>query len=322
MQAFSRSLLDLYEAAICTNISDYRREMLKIIKQLIDFDGAVLGMGRPRILHSPDLIIEKAHVFKYDIAIFDQFAKVSNNNPMAEIFVRGLAIPMSLDCIGFYKAKRGAAMLNFVQEHDNNHLLLFGTPPGLKCDEEWLVLYRGAGKRFEYTDRVYLLALWPHLMRCIGINCTYYLSSYLLEESNSAAALINRTGKIEAATDSFYEMLMLEWPAWRAPKKTTLPNNLIQTCLAALNYQGANVDFVMARRGDYILCTPRRRSKLAGLTPTENLVLLQFSSGLSHKKIAQISGSSQNTIRSHIAHGYAKLGVHNKAELANLFSIA
>ena len=115
-------------------------------------------------------------------------------------------------------------------------------------------------------------------------------------------------------------MFLMEWPDWQGLKTTTLPSNLLQSCLAAVNYQGSCVNFVMDRRGDYTVCTARHRSNLAELTPTENLVLLHFASGLNHKKIAQLIGSSQNTIRSHIAHGYAKLGIHNKAALANLFS--
>ena len=321
MQAFSKSLVELYDAAIYTDICDYPQQMLKIIKQLIDFDGAVLGTGRVRTMQPPDLIIEQAHVINRDIAILDDYAHVSAKDAVTHMFTRGLDCPLALDCEAFYAAKQDSAMRHFVQHHAINHLLLFGSKPDQERDAQWLVLYRGAGKPFEQKDKAYLIALWPHLLRAIGINFTNCLSSHLIQQSDSAAALINRTGSVEVATTCFRKMLTMEWPDWQDREQNKLPDQMIQACMAATSYAGSVVNFVMNRQGDYVVCVATRRSKLMVLTPTENFVLLRFASGLSHKKIAQITGSSQNTIRSHIAHGYAKLGIHNKASLANLFSL-
>lgn len=322
MQAFSKSLVDLYQAAMCTDIADFPREILRIVEQLIDFDGAVLGTGRAKRTHPRDLTIEHACVINRDRVILDDYGRVSPKDPVTQMFVHGISTPLALDCLAYYKAKQDAAMLKFVRRHEINHLLLFGSQPDLKRDAEWLVLYRGAGKPFEQADKAYLMALWPHIVQSISVNCANYVSAHLIQESDSAVALINHAGNIEVATACFRKMVSMEWPDWQTWEQSRLPNSLVQACMSAKNHEGSAINFVMLRQGDYVVCTARRRSKLLNLTPTENLVLMRFASGLSHKKIAQITGSSQNTVRSHIAHGYTKLGIHNKAALANLFSLA
>lgn len=236
MQALSKSLVDLYEAAACSAIADYPREMLQIVKQLIDFDGAVLGTGRAQRMHPPSLLIEQAHVINREIAILDDYARLSSEDPVTHMFVRGLKIPLALDCMAYYKRKRVSSMLHFVQQHEINHLLLFGNRPDTRGDTEWLALYRGSGKPFAQTEKAYLMALWPHLMRSISVNCANYLSSHLIQESDFGAALINRAGNIEVATACFRQMLLVEWPDWRAWDRSRLPDNLIQACLADMKY--------------------------------------------------------------------------------------
>lgn len=55
-----------------------------------------------------------------------------------------------------------------------------------------------------------------------------------------------------------------------------------------------------------------------GLTPREIQVILSFARGRSIKGIAQDESISVNTVKSHIAHAYVKLGVHSRDELREL----
>ena len=76
----------------------------------------------------------------------------------------------------------------------------------------------------------------------------------------------------------------------------------------------------MSGENDYILCHASRCDVPRVLTRAERVVASQFASGLNHRQIAEKLGVSQNTVRSHIAHAYEKLDVHDKAALANVLA--
>jgi DNA-binding CsgD family transcriptional regulator len=60
--------------------------------------------------------------------------------------------------------------------------------------------------------------------------------------------------------------------------------------------------------------------KPASLTPREQEVLHWLVRGKTRKEISIILGLSEATVRTHLEHLYAKLGVHNKMEAANAAS--
>ena len=66
----------------------------------------------------------------------------------------------------------------------------------------------------------------------------------------------------------------------------------------------------------------RRRSVLDDLTPREQSIARQFSSGLNNKEIARLAGIAPTTVRTHLATVYRKLGVSRKQSLAALLAEA
>ena len=59
-------------------------------------------------------------------------------------------------------------------------------------------------------------------------------------------------------------------------------------------------------------------SPLDRLTPREGAIVARYANGETHSGIAAALALSPTTVRNHIAHCFKKLGVKNKAELANL----
>lgn len=55
------------------------------------------------------------------------------------------------------------------------------------------------------------------------------------------------------------------------------------------------------------------------LTPTERKVALMLLKGLSHKRVARITGTSERTVRQHSVSIYKKSGLAGRAELAGFF---
>ena len=64
-----------------------------------------------------------------------------------------------------------------------------------------------------------------------------------------------------------------------------------------------------------------RMPPLPELTPAQNDVARRFAAGLSHKHIAREMKLSPNTVRTHLLHAYARLGVHDKVALAARFGV-
>jgi DNA-binding CsgD family transcriptional regulator len=52
------------------------------------------------------------------------------------------------------------------------------------------------------------------------------------------------------------------------------------------------------------------------LTPTEVRVVEQVAAGLTNPQIAEALLMSRSTVKTHLVHVYAKLGIGNRAELA------
>jgi DNA-binding CsgD family transcriptional regulator len=65
---------------------------------------------------------------------------------------------------------------------------------------------------------------------------------------------------------------------------------------------------------------PRRRpsSGWAGLTPAERSVVRLAAEGLSNPDIGARLFMSRSTVKTHLSHVYAKLGITNRTELAAL----
>jgi DNA-binding NarL/FixJ family response regulator len=59
----------------------------------------------------------------------------------------------------------------------------------------------------------------------------------------------------------------------------------------------------------------RRRSKAFGLTQREIEIVQAVMAGYSNKRIAEKSSISQNTVKSHLAHIFNKMGASNRVEL-------
>ena len=62
----------------------------------------------------------------------------------------------------------------------------------------------------------------------------------------------------------------------------------------------------------------RPSSGWASLTPTEEQVVALAVDGLSNPEIGERLFMSRGTVKTHLAHVYAKLGVSNRTELASL----
>jgi DNA-binding CsgD family transcriptional regulator len=315
MQPLFYVLGQLYEFAEHASIKQFLEAVIRLMGSSIDFDGAVICASRPRSdLHS-GMEIHYTHVYGRDEGLADDYEPISGDDPIAAQFLNGLDVPLTCDCYALYREQELARLERFAHRHGLHHLLLFGDRPFDRLTGRWLVaLYRRTDRPFENDDGERMVAMWPHLSRVLSINRRCALNGYDEAFSQRATALVNAHGVIEAADPNFIALLMREWPG--AGHKR-VPGEVWDYWQRGLPYCGKNVEMEMHRRStEYILCLAKERVGSVILTPTERLVAQRFSAGYSHKHIAVQLSISRNTVRSHIASVYRKLGVHDKAALA------
>lgn len=317
MQAFSRGLIDIYQAAEQTPVDRFSDEILRIANTLFKFDGAVLGAGEAPVEADAQLDVDESFVFERDKSILCDYAEVAGADPVARQFLGGLRLPLAVDCKNLYRPQSFNQLAHFSARHELTHLLLFGDMPSLRSGVKWLVLYRSTDKPFNQSDSDYLQALWPHLSRAVALNRSRQIDRTLGVIADRAAALLNQSGFFEVADPHFRELLRLEWSDCSTSR---IPALLLQALKANRAYTGRHVQISAQAMQGHLLCSIVRKSRFHLLSPTELAISNRYAIGLSHKEIARLTGLSHHTVRSHIAHTYDKLGINNKAQLATLFA--
>lgn len=169
---------------------------------------------------------------------------------------------------------------------------------------------------FSEKERQALQCLVPHLIETRHTNYLEHLSSGRpLGQQQSLAAADGR-GVIHAADDGFVDLIQSEWPDWRGPH---LPEPLASGA-ASRRYAGRATTVRFVPVLDMFLLTARPRAVVDDLSKREVEIARHFAEGLTNKEIAQKANLSPATVRNHLSSIYLKLGVGNKAELANMLS--
>jgi hypothetical protein len=95
LQTFSNTLAELYESAENAALNAFPVEVIRLVGRLVEFDGAVLGMGESSAPNPHNLVIHNAFVHGRDPGILSDYAKVSAVDPMTNKFLAGLSEPLA-----------------------------------------------------------------------------------------------------------------------------------------------------------------------------------------------------------------------------------
>ena len=202
-------------------------------------------------------------------------------------------------------------MQEFTRKYDIEQRLMFGTPSPETGMARWIALYRRTDIAFGQTDATLLAELWPHIVSSTSINQRAFLHEQS-QRSKSGFALLSPHYAMETADATFTRLMQLEWPC-----RKDLPDSIWSAMQSTGAYLGRKIQMTVHAYASHILCQLAERDAIDSdiLTPAERVVAARYALGLSHKEIATDLLVSANTIRTHLAHVYDKLGIHSKAEL-------
>ncbi|MDD2706093.1 MAG: LuxR C-terminal-related transcriptional regulator [Acidocella sp.] len=171
---------------------------------------------------------------------------------------------------------------------------------------------------FSEDERQAMQCVVPHLIEARHINYLEHLSSGTQRAQQQSLAAADGKGVIHVADDGFSELMRAEWPEWRGPR---LPDPLADKGGASRRYIGRATAVRFVPVLDMFLLKARPRAMVDDLSGREVEIARHFAGGLTNKEIARKANLSPATVRNHLSSIYLKLGVGNKAELANMLSV-
>jgi DNA-binding CsgD family transcriptional regulator len=197
-------------------------------------------------------------------------------------------------------------------------MLPFHSPP---WHERGFNLYRSR-RDFSNRDRNVLDVLSPHLVRLIrDVELRGRLKAALAAldhgDMGQGIVLLDLNGHLDHATPHAQILLAKYFPAAGASLPQTVAEWLAQCHGSLVRERGANR--IVVDRVDQRLLVheePVDAAKAARLTPREQQVLEWVAEGKTNAEIAQILVAAPGTVRKHLEHVYAKLGVHTRTAAA------
>jgi DNA-binding CsgD family transcriptional regulator len=184
---------------------------------------------------------------------------------------------------------------------------------------QWVSLYR-SNPHHLYTDgeRHFAEFLMPHLGEALTINHMLNLQTVYGESADESGylAYADMKGFIAYADPTFASLLTDEWPGWEGSR---LPRLLLDFVLSNrdASYIGKSIRLDAIVRDELLFLRARKLSKVDKLSPREIDVARRFGEGYSYKEIARLLSISPATVRHHLSAIYAKLDIHDKAQLAH-----
>lgn len=328
LQAFSNSILELYEIAEQAGPNNFPQEVVRIVNKLISFDGALLGIGCADIARKTGLEVDQTipppprntgatRCTDCSPAMAADSAGACYVDPITALFAKGLSKPLATDYKNLYQRRDQKETKALCRAHDWQKLLLYGDAPSEADSARWLILYRNTCNDFTESEAFLLKAMWHHVTRTIKINLNHALSHIDPYHSTRAMALISSRGMVETENAAFKELLKIEWQDFRV---RSLPLRVISALLNNGTYRGQQIEISASQKFGYLACSARRIPLIDTLAPSELSVADRFAKGMTHSQIAALLHVSPHTVRNQLAQVYQKLGVHSKIELMRAMS--
>jgi DNA-binding CsgD family transcriptional regulator len=310
MSKVNQLILSLYRDGRELPLSQYQDWALEQVKGVVPFDSAWWGSAamEPARIHW-------LHLYNCDAAIVDDY------QPYLEIdFFRaklmaqpGVSVNMA-DLISRHQMVRHPLYKNVGKKYKiewSLGTLLVDTVSSLA---EFLTLWRHDPKQpFTEVQRQIKQELMPHLAAAfLAVQLRHFLRG--VDTRNKAWALADDHGFLRQASPAFVQAVRQHWPQWQG---NLLPQPLADNALQAQKFINKTLAVDFAKSGNLRFLEVKPKSLLDKLSARELDVVRAYSQGQTYTGIATLLGVAPATVRNHIAHAFAKLGVANKAELAS-----
>lgn len=305
LSKFSSAILDIQQLAQNQPNEHFHDRMLERLQLLIPFDKA--WWGRAALINGmPEE--HRSHLFNLPSSYLVDWQSIQHDDiTIARAYsAPGRAVIIDMN------STPGLSWLG--NTHDIREWICVLVIDPITHLSEHLTLYRSARlTSFNDDDCMLLDNLMPHLAAAVSANQIRTLIAMretLSDTHNLALAVCDQRGTLQCAERGFIELLLNGWPQWNGP---TLP-----IPIKAGVHDFGHLHLNISRVGDLFVLTGRVHNALQLLSPREYEVALGFGDGKTYKEVARDLGLAPNTVRHHIRTIYSKLGVKDKARIAQL----
>lgn len=308
LHRFSTLLCELFRTAETMSPEAYALELLRLLCKSVSCDVALLGEGIARLNGS--LPATRLSLYNCSRELFALLCALASSGALPGMSRSG---PGAAPASGAICAPAARAVLpRHSKLAGTDQLVFISTAAPAEQPQTWLALLRTPGRHAGAMDVDLVEVLWPHLLHALELNRHRALETCIAQSSAIGHALLDADYTIGASDLAFRTMFAREWPGLPV---LGFPQRALRTLCESGRYDGKVLLLELSGRGERPLCLSRTPEQVASLTPAERRVAVQYARGSSCTEIADRLCVSANTVRTHLAHVFDKMGIHRKADL-------
>jgi DNA-binding CsgD family transcriptional regulator len=308
-------LLDLYGAAVREPIGAFEKSWILALKSLLDFDAAWTGVasiqGSLPVNHS-------AFTYNLSADFGPEWKKIAAFDPFADL---ASLVPGQASSVTLQTQDIAPEFQEWARRYDLQNLAsVCAIDNGFELIS-FLSVYRHDHRAvFSESDLRKLELVIPHIAAATRTNRRLQLASKLQHSSErKPRAICDAFGVFHRADPEFRTILKSLIPDWN---ENSLPEDILQNAQdpsdADYVWNGYSVE--MTEVAGLWVVALQEVSPLAVLPPRELEAIQFYSQGASYKEVAREMGIAPSTVRHHIRCAYKRMGINNKAQIAQILS--
>jgi DNA-binding CsgD family transcriptional regulator len=315
LDTFSQSVDTLYGMSKQVAPASFRAEILRLIRNLVNYDGALFKIGS-NLVHIDCDSVTQLTSSNVPAAIFQTTLLSSLPDALHSMSKEHTGEPIICSNSEFIEQMLGKLAECKAEGVKPESLLAFGNlGTKSRSGAQWIIIYRRRKKAFDISEGILLQKFWIHIARAISFNLIQTMNSSDPSHRKRAMGMLNQDGILEVADAHLNSMLKEEWEDFDG---YLLPAGAFNELRTVGRYRGAHIELLVFETSGYFVCEAKRTSVFNTLAPKEKKVAYLFASGISYGEIANQLGVSPHTVRNQLAQIYQKLAIHSKIELAKI----
>lgn len=319
MKTFSDILLELYRLAQDAPTTDFQTQVLDAIREKLAFDSALWATG---VIGPEGATPHTIFVYRQPSEMMEKWGRIKPRDTLVyEAFNNlGQTVNGALSSDPSWQARFNADMMAHIKRYGMDHALITMTAtPFLQLYTAVSFFRADPGQPFTEAERLLKQNLMPHLAEAWNISRFGFVNSSRSSgtQPNYGRAICDSKGVLYNANRNFAGFMLAEWPDWNGPQ---LPAELVKTLSSngPRRYVGCHTVISVETLHNMELLSARKISAIDELSSREHDVAALFANGADYRAIADSLRIAPATVRNHLQHIYAKLGVASKIEMARL----
>lgn len=311
MQAYSRTLLELYGRAQECAPGEFIEDSMQIISRLLPFDSGTAV--RAQFSDDGEMRLQSMYAYRQPVEkLHDRDSLTSPDPALAEAF-RRRGRSTSFD-FALIDKRKYPDLIAYIRKYDVAQSMVYipATPPAHGIG--LVALWRASRKRNYTADDVALADLvLPHLFQARQINDRLHGGR---RDGGALLLVSDSQGCLQFSDDDANHMLQAEWPAWHPP---VLPPAFFRALRdgGSGSYTGRTLTARIRPQGKHLHIMLEPLTHRALLTPAELAIAELAAAGASYKEVAAQLRLSPATVRNQLHKVYDKLRISNKTALAS-----